>query len=168
MMQIVLVDKDDKILRYKEKYAAHKNPVALHRAISVIIFDKDGRMLLQKRAKEKPTWPGFWSNACCTHPLPKESYKAAAERRLKEEMGFTVPLRDKFNFIYKAEYNKEWGEHELDHVFIGKYSGKVKPDPNEAEDYKWMEIEDLLQDVKKNPDKYTPWFKIILEKLYKT
>ncbi len=165
MIKVVLVDKNDKVIGYKEKYAAHKNPVPLHRAISAVIYDEGGRTLLQKRAKEKPTWPLFWTNACCTHPLPKESYKVAAERRLKEEMGFSVPLIEKFSFIYKAKYDESWGEHELDHVFVGKYSGEVHPDLNEVAEYKWIEIKDLLHDIKKRPDEYTPWFKIILRKI---
>ncbi len=163
--QVVLVNKEDKIIGYKEKYSAHRHPVPLHRAISVLIYNKDGQMLLQRRAKTKPTWPLFWTNACCTHPLAKESYKDAAERRLKEEMGFTVPLRHKFSFIYKAKYDEEWGEHELDHVFVGEYSGEVKPSPDEVWEYKWIETGDLLGDIRKSPDKYTPWFKIILKKL---
>src|SRR3989337_638495 len=84
MTDVILVDNKDKILGFKEKFAAHKNPVPLHRAISVVIYDNKGRMLLQKRSENKPTWPLFWSNACCTHPLKGETYKKAAKRRLKE------------------------------------------------------------------------------------
>jgi len=164
--KVVLVDENDRVIGEKEKFEAHKNPVPLHRAISVVIFDpKREKMLLQKRAKNKPTWPLFWSNATCTHPLPNESYKNAAERRLGEEMGFTVSLKEVFRFIYKAEYDKVWGEHEYDVVFEGIYNGEIKPNPGEVADYKWMEIDELLGDVKRDPKSYSPWFKIILEKL---
>jgi isopentenyl-diphosphate delta-isomerase len=167
--QVVLVDDKDKVIGYKEKFEAHKHTVSLHRAISVVVFDKDRRkMLIHKRAKTKATWPLFWTNACCTHPLKGESYKAAAERRLKEEMGFSTPLKQVFKFIYEAKFNETWGEHELDAVFVGNYSGEIKPDPEEVDSYKWVKIEKLLNDVKKNPDRYTPWFKIILEKLEKS
>lgn len=166
MIQVVLVDKKDKIIGYKEKFEAHKNPVPLHRAISVVIYSKDKkRILLHKRAKLKATWPFFWTNPCCTHPMKGEGCKAAAERRLKEEMGFSTPLKQVFKFIYKAKYDETWGEHELDAVFVGTYSGKIKPNLKEVADFKWMEIDKLAVDVKKNPDKYTPWFKKILEKL---
>lgn len=164
--EVVLVDDKDRVVGYKEKFETHKITVPLHRAISVVIFSKDGKkILLQKRAKAKATWPLFWTNACCTHPLRGESYKAAAERRLKEEMGFSTPIKQVFKFIYKAKYDEVWGEHELDTVFIGNYEGKIKPNPEEVANYKWVEISKLVSDVKKNPDKYTPWFKIILEKL---
>lgn len=164
--EIVLVDRNDKILGFKEKYEAHKNPVPLHRAISVVIFDKDKkRLLIQKRALSKSTWPGFWTNTCCSHPLAAESYKSAAQRRLKEEMGFFVPLKEIFRFTYEARYNEVWGEHEYDVVLKGVYDGLVNPNPEEVADYKWIKLTDLKADITRNPGKYTPWFKLILERL---
>jgi isopentenyl-diphosphate delta-isomerase len=168
MIEVALVGQNDKIIGYKEKYELHRNPVALHQAISVVVV-KDlphGRQtLLQRRALNKPTWPGFWTNATCTHPLKGESYHDAASRRLKEEMGIETDLKEIFNFIYEAQYDETWGEHELDHVFLGEYGGKVKLDPNEAMDYKWVGMGWLKRDVEKNPESYTPWFKIIISKL---
>lgn len=164
--QIVLVDSQDNVLGYGDKLKCHHNPVPLHRSISVVIFNKDGtEMLIQKRSAHKHTWPLYWTNICCTDVRPRESYKLAATRRLKEEMGFPVPLKEAFVFIYKAVYDKKWGEHELDHVFVGKYGGGVKPDPKEVADYKWIGLKELKGDIKLNPDHYSPWFKTILKKL---
>lgn len=166
-IDVVLVDRDDNAVGRKEKYEAHHNPVPLHRAISVVIYDNaHKKMLLQKRSNKKPTWGGFWSNATCTHPLADESYLQAAERRLFEEMGVKTQLKESFNFIYNSKYDETWGEHELDHVFVGEYDGEVKLDPEEADDYKWIEVEELLKDVNENPDIYTPWFKLILKRLH--
>jgi len=167
MNKVVLIDKNDRVLGFKEKFAAHKIPVPLHRAISIVIFNKDkSEMLITKRSAKKPTWPYFWTNAVCSHPYPKETYQKAAERRIKEELGFKTSLKEIFNFIYEAKMdNKVWGEHELDNVFTGIYEGPVKPDPEEASGYEWIKIGDLKKDLKKNSKKYTPWFKIILKKL---
>lgn len=164
---IVLVDQNDKVLGYKEKFSTHKIPVSLHRAISIVIFNKDrNKMLITKRAKSKPTWGGFWTNAVCTHPYPEETYQETAERRLFEELGVKTDLLEIFNFTYEAKMdNKIWGECELDHVFEGIYEGKMMPDPNEIESFKWVGIGELKKDIDKNPDKYTPWFRIILKKL---
>ncbi len=164
---IVLVDKKDRVLGFKEKFATHKIPVPLHRAISILIFSKDKiKMLITKRASEKPTWGGFWTNAVCTHPYPNETYQKTSERRIFEELRFKTSLKEVFVFDYKAEMaNKIWGEHELDHVFTGRYDGPVSPDPAEIDGYEWIKVGDLRRDIKKNPDKYTPWFKIILKKL---
>jgi isopentenyl-diphosphate Delta-isomerase len=167
MNKVVLVDKNDCVLGLKEKFATHKIPVSCHRAISIVIFNKDkSEMLITKRAKTKPTWPSFWTNSVCSHPHPKESYQKAAERRIYEELGFKTPLKEIFDFIYEAKMEDGlWGEHELDHTFIGQYEGKINPNPKEIAGYEWVKIADLRRDVKKNPDKYSPWFKIILKKL---
>jgi len=162
-IEVVLVDKNDRVVGFREKYAAHHHPVPLHRAVSVLIIDKAGlKMLLQRRAGSKPTWPLYWSNASCTHPLKDESYLAAAERRLKEEMGIETKLKKLFSFVYEAKYDEIWGEHELDHVFAGRYEGKIVADPGEAADYKWMDVEKLKQEIKESPETFTPWFRMIL------
>ena len=167
MTQVVLIDKDDNILGLKEKFATHKIPVPLHRAISIVIFNKDkSEMLITKRSLNKPTWPYFWSNAVCSHPYPNETYQKAAERRLYEELGFKTILREAFKVVYEAKMsNGIWGEHELDHVFVGKYEGKIIPNPLEVAGYEWIGIKELRKDLKANPKKYTPWFKVILKKL---
>ena len=162
---IVLVDEKDNVLGFKEKFETHKIPVPLHRAISIVVFNGD-KMLITKRAEDKPTWPGFWTNAVCTHPYPKETYQKAAERRIFEELGFKTPLKEIFSFIYKAKMESgDWGEHELDHVFSGSHEGLIKPNPDEIESYEWVEIGKLKKDVVKDPKKYTPWFKIILKRI---
>ncbi len=163
MPDITLINDNDEVLGYREKYSAHMNPVHLHRAISVVIINPvTNKMLLQCRGKDKPTWPLYWSNACCTHPFPDESYKAAAERRLTEEMGFSTSLDEIFRFSYSAEYDETWGENELDVVFMGQYAGNVSPDPNEVDAYKWLDQEELAQAINKGM-KITPWFEIILK-----
>lgn len=164
--KVILVDKNDNVIGHKDKLEAHKHPVPLHRAVSVVIFDpaKD-KILIQKRSVYKPTWPLYWSNTVCTHPKKGESYVACAKRRLKQELGITVDVKEEFNFIYKSKFNDVYGENELDHVFVGEYSGEVKPDLKEVDDYKWMGIDELKREIKKNPKNYTPWFKIILKKM---
>lgn len=165
--QVVLVDKNDKVLDYKEKFATHKIPVPLHRAISIVIFSPDKKqMLITKRSTKKPTWPLFWSNSVCSHPYPKETYQQAAERRLTEELGIKTSLKEGFRFIYKAEMdNGIWGEHEYDAVFVGKYQGPLHPNPDEIVGYEWLDIGEVKKDLAKNPKKYTPWFKLILARL---
>lgn len=166
-IQVVLIDKNDEVLGFKEKWVTHKIPVLLHRAISIVIFNKSRtKILITKRIHDKPTWGGWWSNTVCTNVYPNETYQKAADRRIYEELGFRTKLKEVFKFIYKADMpDGIWGEHELDHVFIGEYEGKIKPNPKEVEGYEWIWIGDLKKDIKKNPDKYTPWFKIIVKKL---
>ncbi|MBV7441912.1 isopentenyl-diphosphate Delta-isomerase [Weeksellaceae bacterium TAE3-ERU29] len=160
--KVVLIDEKDSVLGLMEKMEAHIKG-ELHRAFSVFVFNDKGETLIQKRALEKYHSPGLWTNTCCSHPRENETYLDAAKRRIQEEMGFICPLEFQFSFIYKADVGGGLIEHELDHVFTGKFNGIPKLNPEEVCDYKWISMPDLETDVKNNPQNYTEWFKIILK-----
>lgn len=165
--QVVLVNEQDEILGTMGKTEAHEKG-ALHQAISIVVFNEQGEMLLQQRAAQKYHWANIWSNTVCTHPRYGESHQAAADRRLQEELGFSTPLKEVFSFIYKA-LDQESGltEHEYDHVFVGKYQGKIPFNTEEVQAVQWIKPADLLEDVAQNPAKYSFWFKIILKEMQK-
>ncbi len=165
MEKLILVDDEDNELGTEEKYAAHRLPSRKHRAISVFIFNDLGQLLITRRSKEKKTWPGVWSNTCCSHPRPDEPVEFAAKRRLEEELRISAELKFLFKFSYKAEYNRDYGENELDHVFAGKYNGSVSPNPAEIDEHKFVDISSLQKDIELHPDSYTPWFKMILKRV---
>ncbi len=164
--EVVLVDSKDNRQGMMDIYQAHFGTGTLHRAISVLLHDGEGRVLLQRRSANKPLWPLHWSNTVCTHPKDRELYVNAAARRLDEEMGIKVEkekLKELFRFEYRARYDEELSEHELDTVIVGKYLGEVEPDPKEVSGWKWMEWDDIQEDIYQNPDNYTPWFKLIAD-----
>ena len=163
---VILVDKSDTQTGTQEKMAAHQQG-NLHRAFSVFIFNSKGEMLLQQRAKDKYHSGGLWTNACCSHPRPGEETKDAAHRRLMEEMGFDCKLEKAFHFIYKTEFDFGLTEHELDHVFIGQYEGPIALNPDEVEDYKWIDVEELKKEMLNKPEIFTSWFKIAFNEVLK-
>jgi isopentenyl-diphosphate delta-isomerase len=162
---LILVDSRDRQTGVEGREACHRRPLKLHRAFSVFLFDPNGRMLITKRSAKKNTWPGFWSNACCSHPREGEETEEAARRRLGEELGISAELRFLFAFEYRADYDAMWGEHELDHVFVGRHHGPLAPDEDEVDEAKLIDVEDLRRDVRDRPDRYTPWFRISLERV---
>ena len=159
---VVLVDQNDQKLGLMEKQQAHVAGL-LHRAFSVFIFNSKGELMIQQRAANKYHSPTLWTNTCCSHPRDEETYEQAAHRRLQEEMGFDCQLEFKFSFIYKAHLENDLTEHELDHVFIGTFDDEPNLNPEEVMAYRWVELDDLKKDMKKNPQNYTAWFKIIFE-----
>lgn len=167
MDEVVLVDSKDTCLGFEEKESCHRIPVKLHRAFSIFIVNRERQMLIQKRSATKKTWPGFWSNACCSHPRKDEDVPRAASRRLKEELGFTCPLVHIFTFNYEADFNEEFGESEIDHVFIGEYDGLVKPNMDEVDEWKFISLDWLRRDIGDYPRKYTPWFMKALPEVMK-
>jgi isopentenyl-diphosphate Delta-isomerase len=161
--KVILVDKNDREIGLKEKMAAHSGGGALHRAISVFVFNSKGETMLQQRALEKYHSKGLWSNTCCSHPYKGENIVDAGRRRLKEEMGFDCELREVFSFIYKVPVGDGLTEHEFDHVLFGIYDKRPKPAKEEVMDWKWMGMKELILDAKKSPDKYTGWLKILVD-----
>jgi len=161
---VILVDEFDQPIGTMEKMEAHVK-AALHRAISVFIFNSKGEWLLQRRAIEKYHSRGLWTNTSCTHPAPGETSLEAAHRRLHEEMGLKAELREVFSFKYIQELENNLTEHEYDHVFVGYSDELPVPNPDEAMDYKYISYQDLLQEVAESPEKFTAWFKMIYERV---
>ena len=164
---VILVDEQDKKLGLMEKIEAHKKGV-LHRAFSVFILNQKNQLLLQQRALHKYHSGGLWTNTCCRHPRDGETNLEAAHRRLQEEMGMDAPLEKLLHFVYRAEFDNNMIEHELDHVFVGKCDANPVINPDEVEAYKWMDLDELKADIEKNPQLYTAWFKIIFNEYYTT
>ena len=165
--KVVLVDKNDNKLGLMPKMEAHLKG-ELHRAFSVIIFNPQGKILLQKRASTKYHTPNLWSNTCCSHQRDNEDNISAGKRRLSEEMGFITDLFNFDSFIYRVEFSNGLIEHENDHIMIGVFDGIPKPNPNEVDEWKWIDIDILAKDMKINPEYYTAWFIIIMNKYFES
>ncbi len=161
MENVILVDKHDNTIGSMEKLEVHKKGL-LHRAYSILIFNTKGELLLQKRAVSKYHSGGLWSNACCSHPKPDESLPDATRKRLRYEMGIDIQPEFAFKFIYRCALDKGLIEHELDHVFTGLFDGIPFINRNEVEDWKFMNIKSLRNDLNSNPENYTIWFNQIM------
>ncbi|MCD6367805.1 MAG: isopentenyl-diphosphate Delta-isomerase [Candidatus Aenigmarchaeota archaeon] len=165
MERVILVDENDNEIGTEEKIKAHQNGGKLHRAFSILVLNSKGELLIQKRASDKYHCPGLWSNTCCSHPRPGETVEEAAHRRLMEECGFDTDLREIFSFIYKIDFDNGLTEREFDHVLIGKYDGEIHPNPEEVEECRWIDMKALKREVENDPEKFTPWFRLILERI---
>lgn len=153
---VVLVNEHDVVLGTMGKLEAHQKGL-LHRAFSVFIFDREGRLLLQRRAASKYHSAGLWTNTCCSHPRPGEATEVAAVRRLQEEMGLRCRLEFSFSFQYKASFENGLHEHELDHVFFGQYDAAPDPDPTEVQEWRYASIAQLNDELTRTPDRFTAW-----------
>lgn len=162
--EVILVNEKDEAIGTMKKMEAHEKGV-LHRAFSVFIFDKKGRMLLQQRASEKYHGANLWTNACCSHPFPGEKVDAAAQRRIQEELGFSTVLQEIFSFTYKADVENCLIEHEYDHVFAGEYGGVIEPNPGEVSQIAYVEMNDIKKQIENDPLRFTSWFKIAFPRI---
>jgi isopentenyl-diphosphate delta-isomerase len=164
IQQVILVNEKDEEIGVMEKMEVHQKGL-LHRAFSIFIFNNSGQLLLQKRASGKYHSPGLWTNTCCSHPMPNEELKDAANRRLNEELGISTSLKDVFSFTYRANMENGLVEHEFDHVLTGTFEGKILPDVNEVEDYKYASLAEIKRWLQTNPEEFTKWFIIAFPKI---
>ncbi|WP_375605282.1 isopentenyl-diphosphate Delta-isomerase [Flavobacterium davisii] len=163
--KVILVNEADEVIGLMPKLEAHEKAL-LHRAFSVFILNDKREIMLQQRAHHKYHSPLLWTNTCCSHQREGESNIEAGKRRLQEEMGFTTELKELFHFIYKAPFDNGLTEHELDHVMIGYFNEAPLINPEEVENWKWMSIEAVKENIRLYPGQYTVWFKIIFDEFY--
>ncbi len=161
MEHVILVDEADNETGTMEKMEAHRKGV-LHRAFSILLFNSKGELLLQKRSSKKYHSGGLWTNTCCSHPNPGESIAKAANRKLKQEMGIDLYPEFAFKFIYKTSLDHQLMEHEYDYVLIGQFDGQPIINPEEVEDWKFVDIVSVKKELEANPESYTYWFKVII------
>lgn len=161
---VILVDEHDTQVGTMEKLEAHRVG-ALHRAISILLFHPDGRILLQLRGKNKYHGGGRWTTTTCSHPREGETTDAAATRRLQEEMGIVCDLSKSHEFVYKTAVWWWLREHEYLHTYFGIYDGPVVPNPEEADGYRWIEPYHLRFLLNQYGRRFSPWFRITMQEL---
>ncbi|XP_058801951.1 isopentenyl-diphosphate Delta-isomerase 1 [Phymastichus coffea] len=180
----ILVDEFDRPVGEATKKYCHEiakdGSIPLHRAFSVFIFNKKGDLLVQRRAASKLTFPGCYTNTCCSHPLAdiqgeseeKDALgiRKAAQRRLGFELGIPSKevLPENFNFItrihYQAAGDEILGEHEIDYVlFLQVNKVTVDPNPDEVSEIRWVPRSTINNFVKNIDAPLTPWFKLMLD-----
>lgn len=178
--QLIRVDENDAILGSISKGESHAIETVrrgvYHRALSLLIFDQQDRFLLTQRAACKITFPNYFTNACCSHPLYDTSeieqddeaigVKRATIRRSNFELG--IDLRDitpsELKFVNRLAYRAVsdgglWGEAEIDYIFILRKNLALNPNPEEVRSFRYVtrdEMRDLLDNHAKYNIKITP------------
>lgn len=145
-----------------------------HYAFSILLFNENNEILLQKRAKCKYHSGGLWSNTCCSHFRNNKEFankEDTAKARLKEELG--IDFNNALTHILTFSYNKPviannnnndnddkyLIENEVDDVFVGKITSNTKLflNENEVDDVRFVKFDKLIMDINTNSTIYTPW-----------
>jgi isopentenyl-diphosphate delta-isomerase len=162
---LILVDSDDRDIGFLSKEECHRGNGVLHRAFSVFLASDEGEILLQQRSAQKPLWPMYWSNTCCSHPRRGETVDQAAVRRVREELGLACTIRFLYKFEYQAPYRDVGSEHELCHVYLGKLSGQARVNPDEIAATRFVKPNALSLEIAQHPERFTPWMKMEWERI---
>jgi isopentenyl-diphosphate delta-isomerase len=156
---LIVVDDKDNILGYAPRNECHTGKGKRHRAFVVLLYGKDKKILLQHR-KHK-LFDKRWDLAGASHPLhidgKDENYIEAASRCLRNEWGIENVRLEKIGaFNYFKEDGKNC-ENEYCALIIGKYDGELKANAETAYGFRMVSLEQLLSEVEKRPETFTPW-----------
>lgn len=184
--QVILVDTSDQLIGSMSKVDAHRGEGVLHRAFSILIFDDEDRLLMQKRASHKITFPDVWANTVCSHPLHVDSEigtdelgsgsKVAAVRKMEQELGIiqgAIPIENIHlitRMLYQARADETWIEHELDHILFARAPSdlKLNVNSNEISETVWVSQHELESWISESPQTsgiIAPWFRLIAENI---
>jgi len=161
---VILVDENDNPIGKEEKVKCHLPNGKLHRAFTALIFNNEGKLLLTKRSDKKMLWPGYWDGTVASHPRESETYVSSAERRMPEEIGFSCKMNYVNKFEYHVPYKDVGSENEICGTLIGTIdsfdeSSMIR---DEISEIKWINPDELKNELEQNRDAYCPWMVIAL------
>jgi len=161
---VILVDQDDNPIGKEDKVKCHLPNGKLHRAFTALIFNGDGKLLLTKRSEGKMLWPNDWDGTVASHPKESETYVSSAERRMPEEIGISCKMNYVNKFEYHVPYKDIGSENEICGTLIGTVdsfedSRMIK---DEISEVKWINPDELKNELEQNKDVYCPWMVIAL------
>ncbi|UTT63446.1 isopentenyl-diphosphate Delta-isomerase [Microcella humidisoli] len=156
---VVLLAEDGSVVGTAPKATVHTTDTPLHLAFSCHVFDEHGRVLVTRRALDKRTWPGVWTNAFCGHPAPGEDTVQAIARRAERELGLRitdvrVALPD---FRYRAVDASGIVENEICPVYTARAAGELSPAADEVAEWAWIDPAELRAAVAATPFAFSPW-----------
>ena len=161
---VILVDENDNPIGKEEKVKCHLPNGKLHRAFTALIFNNEGKLLLTKRSEGKMLWPNDWDGTVASHPRESETYASSAERRMPEEIGISCKMNYVNKFEYHVPYKDIGSENEICGTLIGTIdsfdeSSMIK---DEISEIKWINPDELKNELEQNRDVYCPWMVIAL------
>ena len=157
MTNLIIINERDEEISTADAIECHRGQERLHRAFTVFLLNASNQLLIQQRSDNKLLWPLTWESSCSGHPVPGEDYLSAGEKRVIEELGISCKLVFVNKFQYSAKYKDVGSENEVCALLFGKYDGNVRPNSEEVEQWKWVDLEELKREIGANPSGYAPW-----------
>ena len=143
------------------KSEAHKNGL-YHASAHIWIFDKNKKVLIQKRAANKDTFPNLWDISVAGHISAGELPINSALREVKEEVGITISKND-LTFIgtskKKVIHNVNLIDNELHYIYVCKIDFKIaslKIQKEEVAEITSIDIDKLFKIINTKNNNFVP------------
>lgn len=133
-----LVDREDRVIGRVRRGDAHRNPALVHRSVQVLIFDRQGRVLLQRRSRAKDLYPGVYCASASGHVHSGDDYAPTAARELREELGVSVSLRFVERQVIASPY-----ETEITALYVGRWDGPFMFHPGETDGGRFFTLAEI-------------------------
>lgn len=155
-----IVDEENNVIGKSSRKEAHKKG-HIHRALSVLIINSKGKILLQKRSKHKSVHPMSWDISTSEHVLSGETYEDAGVRSVIEELGVEVEIKKVTSHkLHLRKYqikNQTVYENEVVLMLIGEHDGPFKIDKIEVDSVKFFTADEIEKMIIKG-ESFTRWF----------
>lgn len=156
-----IVNHDGKIVGKAPRRAVHGNPQLLHPVVHIHVFNKNGQLFLQKRAKNKDVQPDKWDTSVGGHVSSGESIETALAREAEEELGIkNAQFQPLYRYVMKNNF-----ESELVYTFRTKHNGPFKINKDEISYGRFWKIKEIKNNIGKGI--FTPNFEQEFELLEK-
>lgn len=152
-----VVDENDNVIGFATRKEIHAKSF-YHRSVHMLVFDREGRLFLQKRVLTKDENPGLWDTSAAGHVNMGEDYFAGARRELQEELSITADLVPFLRFKACAE---TFWEHVT--IYTCVTSQEIVCDPSEISEGRFWSIPEIKDSIRENPEQFTSTFKIIFD-----
>jgi len=140
-----VVNKEGKIIDILPRSVIHGNPSLMHRVAHLLVFNKDGALLLQKRSMNKDVAPGKWDTSVGGHVNAGETIDEAVRREMEEELGITsCELKFLYSYIHSNPY-----ETELVHTYSCIYEGAINFNKEEIDEVRFLGIDEIRENTGK-------------------
>jgi isopentenyldiphosphate isomerase len=165
-----IVDREGNPVGSAPRSECHGNPDLIQAVVHLHLFDRSGRLYLQKRAADKDRYPGCWDTSVGGHVAPGESPDQAIRREAREELG--IDLSDLIEtaglhgferlepYIYSDEIETEYV---VPYRLV--YIDSPQPNPEEVEEGAFFEVDEIRRRLGKRRDRFTPHFRLAFKRL---
>jgi isopentenyl-diphosphate Delta-isomerase len=123
-----------------------------------LIFNTRGELLVQKLAATRFRHPGYWGSSVAAYLFAGESYLAAAERRLTQELGVRGL---KLDFVGKISMNDD-GCQKFVGIFSAVHDGPFSSDKEEIEKLEFLSLQQIHHLHHSGERLFTPTFLTVL------